>query len=270
MRTSVYQKYKNKNEKLLWQSYRKNKDVEVRDFFAQQYLRLVEYCANKIYAGLPNNVEFDDLVGYGYTGLIRAIEKFDPIMNVKFLTYAAYVIRGAIWDGFYDMSYASRYYIQKAKQCEETIRILENKMGCSVCHKDVAEEMDLSIKELDVLMSKIATRNTVSINEVSYLNEDDDNMSFIDTLASPENLNPDLILEQSELKSIVAKIIDDLPENEKKVISLRYFSNTPYREISKAMNCTNNNILHIRQKALTELRKKLEKMRFSALNRVYN
>ena len=88
----------NKTEEELWLSYRKTKDQEIRTFFIKQYAPLVKYVAGKVAMGMPHNVEFDDLVGYGAFGLIDAIEKYDPEKNVKFKTYAVTRIRGAIFD----------------------------------------------------------------------------------------------------------------------------------------------------------------------------
>ena len=85
-----------KTEEELWQQYRKNRDPAIRETFIKQYAPLVKYVAGKVAVGMPNNVEFDDLVGYGVFGLLDAIDKYDPEKNVKFKTYAVTRIRGAI------------------------------------------------------------------------------------------------------------------------------------------------------------------------------
>ena len=83
-----------RTEEELWQQYRKTRDPAIREAFIKQYAPLVKYVAGKVAVGMPNNVEFDDLVGYGVFGLIDAIDKFDPDKNVKFKTYAVTRIRG--------------------------------------------------------------------------------------------------------------------------------------------------------------------------------
>ena len=87
-----------KSEQELWKQYKKEKDPQIRDFFVKQYAPLVKYVAGKVAIGMPHNVEFDDLVGFGVFGLFDAIEKFDPDKHVKFKTYAVTRIRGAIFD----------------------------------------------------------------------------------------------------------------------------------------------------------------------------
>ena len=65
-------------EEQLWKSYRKTKDPSIRNRLVKQYLPLVKYVAGKLAVGMPQNVEFDDLVSYGVIGLFDAIDKFDP------------------------------------------------------------------------------------------------------------------------------------------------------------------------------------------------
>ena len=67
-----------KSEDELWDLYRKTRDAKIRDHFVRQYAPLVKYVAGKVAIGMPHNVEFDDLVGYGVFGLFDAIAKFDP------------------------------------------------------------------------------------------------------------------------------------------------------------------------------------------------
>ena len=99
-----------KTEEDLWRVYKKKKDTKIRDFFVKQYAPLVKYVAGKVAIGMPNNVEFDDLVGFGVFGLFDAIEKFDPDKHVKFKTYAVTRIRGAIFDELRTIDWVPRSY----------------------------------------------------------------------------------------------------------------------------------------------------------------
>ena len=98
--TSVIETQKSVNdereEDLLWEEFHKTKSAKLRDKFIRQYMPLVKYVAGKVAVGMPNSVEFDDLVGFGQFGLLDAINKYDPAKGVKFKTYAVTRIRGAI------------------------------------------------------------------------------------------------------------------------------------------------------------------------------
>ena len=78
---------------------------------------------------MPQNVEFDDLVGFGVFGLFDAIDKFDPGKHVKFKTYAVTRIRGAIFDELRTIDWVPRSVRQKAREVEDAVRRLEASLG---------------------------------------------------------------------------------------------------------------------------------------------
>ncbi|MDR0998788.1 MAG: sigma-70 family RNA polymerase sigma factor, partial [Treponema sp.] len=114
-----------KTEEEFWQDYRQNRDPKIREMFIKQYAPLVKYVAGKVAVGMPHNVEFDDLVGFGVFGLLDAIDKFDPDKNVKFKTYAVTRIRGAIFDELRTIDWVPRSVRQKTREVEEAIGSLE-------------------------------------------------------------------------------------------------------------------------------------------------
>src|SRR6056297_2828592 len=114
-----------KTEEELWEEYKKTRDTRIRDAFIEQYAPLVKYVAGKVAMGMPHNVEFDDLVGFGVFGLFDAIEKFDPDKHVKFKTYAVTRIRGAIFDELRSIDWVPRSVRQKYKQMDEISKQFE-------------------------------------------------------------------------------------------------------------------------------------------------
>ncbi|MEO2069636.1 MAG: sigma-70 family RNA polymerase sigma factor [Desulfurobacteriaceae bacterium] len=73
----------------------KKEEIRVED-----YIPLVRKIASSIYKRLPDyaGVEFEDLVGVGYVGLMEAKHHFDEEKNASFGTYASIIIRGRILD----------------------------------------------------------------------------------------------------------------------------------------------------------------------------
>src|SRR3989338_8870205 len=82
----------------LWDSFKTRGDLESHNALLVHYAPICKFIAGRMAAGMPPNVEFEDLCGYGTLGLIDAIEKFDPSKGIKFKTYANARIRGAILD----------------------------------------------------------------------------------------------------------------------------------------------------------------------------
>ncbi|MCR9141372.1 MAG: RNA polymerase sigma factor WhiG [bacterium] len=257
----IWDKYKDHEEIELWREYRRSKNREVRDFLVEKYSPLVKYVAGKVAIGMPQNVEFDDLVSYGSFGLLDAIEKFDPDRDIKFKTYAMTRIRGAIFDELRSIDWIPRSIRQKAKQVEETIATLENKLGHTVDDEDIAKEMNLSLDELHTLLTKISGTSMISLNDIWYLGDDNDEVSFMETLESPQNLNPDTLIEKEEIKGVIVEAIKHLPDKEKKVIVLYYYEDLTLKEIGEVLEVTESRISQLHTKAIMRLRGKLMRMK---------
>ena len=246
-----------KTEEDLWRSYNKGRDTKIRDFFVKQYAPLVKYVAGKVAIGMPNNVEFDDLVGFGVFGLFDAIEKFDPDKHVKFKTYAVTRIRGAIFDELRTIDWVPRSVRQKTREVEETIRKLEASLGRAAADEEIAKAMRMNIKDFHNLMLKISGTSVLSLNEVWYSGEDNDKMSIVESIESPSSLNPDSIVEKEEIKRIIVEAINELPEKEKKVLVLYYYEDLTLKEIGEVLEVTESRISQLHTKAILRLRAKL-------------
>ena len=246
-----------KTEEELWEMYHKNKDPEIRDMFVRQYAPLVKYVAGKVAIGMPHNVDFDDLVGFGVFGLIDAIEKFDPNKHVKFKTYAVTRIRGAIFDELRSIDWVPRSVRQKSREIEDTVHRLEASLGRSASDKEIADELGMSEDDFQKTMMKVSGTSILSLNDVWYTGEDNDKVSIVDSIESPQSLNPDTIVEKEEIKRVIVQAINELPEKEKKVLVLYYYEDLTLKEIGKVLEVTESRISQLHTKAIMRLRSKL-------------
>jgi RNA polymerase sigma factor for flagellar operon FliA len=246
-----------KTEEELWKLYRKAHDPKIRDHFVRQYAPLVKYVAGKVAIGMPHNVEFDDLVGFGVFGLFDAIEKFDPEKHVKFKTYAVTRIRGSIFDELRSIDWVPRSVRQKTRELEETIRELEAQLGRSATDQEIARAMNLSVPDFQALILRISGTSMLSLNDVWYTGEDEDKISIGDSIESPTSLNPDIIVEKDEIKRVIVDAISELPEKEKKVLVLYYYEDLTLKEIGHVLGVTESRISQLHTKAIMRLRTKL-------------
>lgn len=249
--------FENRTEEELWILYKKDRNPEIRDRFVRQYAPLVKYVAGKVAIGMPHNVEFDDLVGFGVFGLFDAIEKFDPEKHVKFKTYAVTRIRGAIFDELRSIDWVPRSVRQKAREVEDAVRRLETNLGRSAGDKEIAKEMGIGIDEFQKLMLKISGTSILSLNDVWYTGEDNDKVSIVESIESPQSLNPDTIVEKEEIKRVIIEAINELPDKEKKVLVLYYYEDLTLKEIGKVLEVTESRISQLHTKAIMRLRAKL-------------
>jgi RNA polymerase sigma factor for flagellar operon FliA len=257
---TVYGSYKvneGKTEEELWKTYKKSKDPRLREHFVKQYAPLVKYVAGKIAIGMPQNVDFDDLVGYGVFGLLDAIEKFDPNKDIKFKTYAVTRIRGAIYDELRSIDWVPRSVRQKAKELERIIGKLENRLGRAAKDEEIAKELGISVKELHSLILKISGASILSLSDIWYVGDESDKVSVMETIESPKSLNPDIIVEREEIKNIIVQAISELPDKEKKVLILYYYEDLTLKEIGEVLQVTESRISQLHTKAIMRLRSKL-------------
>ncbi len=246
-----------KTEAERWKLYRKAKDPRIRDYFVTQYAPLVKYVAGKVAVGMPHNVEFDDLVGFGVFGLFDAIEKFDPSKHVKFKTYAVTRIRGAILDELRSIDWVPRSVRQKAREVEETLRELEASLGRSATDQEIAGEMNMTVAEFRQLTLKISGTSVLSLNDVWYSGEDNDKIAIAESIESPSSLEPETIVEKDEIKRVIVEAIQELPEKEKKVLVLYYYEDLTLKEIGEVLEVTESRISQLHTKAILRLRSKL-------------
>lgn len=248
-------------EEKLWEKFIKKKDQEVRDYFVIKYAPLVKYVAGKVSMGMPQNIEFDDLVSYGIFGLIDAISKFDPARGIKFKTYAMTRIRGAIFDELRSIDWIPRSIRQKAKQIEQVISELENKLGRTVDDEEIAKELGVSSEEFQSLLSKLSGTSMLSLNDIWYLGDDNDELSIMETLEAPETMNPDILVEKEEIRDYIIDAIKKLPDKEKKVIVLYYYEDLTLKEIGEVLEVTESRVSQLHTKAIMRLRGRLGRIK---------
>ncbi|MEL3905157.1 MAG: RNA polymerase sigma factor WhiG [Treponemataceae bacterium] len=244
-------------EQELWERYKKEQSADIREYFIVKYAPLTKYVAGKISNSLPNHVEFEDIVGYGVFGLLDAIDKYDPDKGVQFNTYAVNRIRGAIYDELRSIDWVPRSIRQKTRQVEETISDLEAKLGRSATNEEIAKSMGMTVADYDDLLLKISNSSIVSLTSTRYQNDTNDTTAVGDTLEAPNAYNPDVIVEQEEIKKIVIKAINELPEREKNVLIMYYYEDMTLKEIGKVLNVTESRVSQIHTSANIKLKAKL-------------
>ncbi len=250
-------RWEGKSEEELWKLYRRTQDRKIRDYFVRQYAPLVKYVAGKIALGMPQNVEFDDLVGFGVFGLFDAIDKFDPGKHVKFKTYAVTRIRGAIFDELRTIDWVPRSVRQKAREVEDAVRRLEASLGRSATDEEIASAMAMDLKDFQQMMLKISGTSMLSLHDIWYTGEDNDKISIAESIESPSSLNPDTIVEKEEIKRVIVAAIKELPEKEKKVLVLYYYEDLTLKEIGEVLAVTESRVSQLHTKAILRLRAKL-------------
>ncbi|WP_062328246.1 RNA polymerase sigma factor WhiG [Treponema endosymbiont of Eucomonympha sp.] len=254
-----------KTEDELWITYKKTRDQNLRNMFIRQYIPLVKYVAGKVSIGMPENVEFDDLVSFGQFGLMDAVEKFDPRKKVKFKTYAVARIKGAIFDELRLLDWIPRSVRQKTRELEDTVGRLESKLGRAATDAEIAAAMNVSADGFHKITLKVFGTAVFSLSDMRVSSDDSERISIEDSIESPASLNPDTIVEREELRQLIARAISELPEKERIVLVLYYHEDLTFKEIGRVLNVSESRISQIHTRANIRLRARLGSLRKSAL-----
>ncbi|MEV4556403.1 RNA polymerase sigma factor WhiG [Kitasatospora sp. NPDC049285] len=246
----------------LWRSYKETGDHGLRDQLILHYSPLVKYVAGRVGVGLPANVEQADFVSSGIFGLIDAIEKFDIDRAIKFETYAISRIRGAIIDELRALDWIPRSVRQKAKAVERAYATLEARLRRTPHDPEVATEMGISLDELHTIFSQLSLANVVALDELLHsASEGGDRLTLMETLPDSGADNPVEIVEDRELRRLLASAVNTLPEREKTVVTLYYYEGLTLAEIGQVLGVTESRVSQIHTKSVLQLRAKLSDVR---------
>ncbi|HEV7627856.1 MAG TPA: RNA polymerase sigma factor WhiG [Streptomyces sp.] len=242
----------------LWRSYKATGDEGLREQLILHYSPLVKYVAGRVSVGLPSNVEQADFVSSGVFGLIDAIEKFDPERSIKFETYAITRIRGAMIDELRALDWIPRSVRQKARAVERAYASLEATLRRSPSDVEVAAEMGIPLEELHGVFSQLSLANVVALEELLHVGgEGGDRLSLMDTLEDTAADNPVEVAEGRELRRLLARAINTLPDREKTVVTLYYYEGLTLAEIGQVLGVTESRVSQIHTKSVLQLRAKL-------------
>jgi RNA polymerase sigma factor for flagellar operon FliA len=210
-------------------------------------------------SGLPGHVEEADLISYGLGGLISAIERFDLTREIKFETYAITRTRGAIIDELRNLDWVPRSVRARAREIERANMKLEARLQRAPTDEEMAEELGVELDEFQETLLQISNSTIVALDELWNVQEGTgDPVSLLDTLPDRDALDPQQLVDQSELRDRIADAIAALPEREKLVVALYYYENLTLREIGEVLGVTESRVSQLHTKAVLRLRSKLQ------------
>jgi RNA polymerase sigma factor for flagellar operon FliA len=241
-----------------WAQYKAEGSPSARDSLILHYSPLVKYVAGRVAVGLPANIEQSDLISYGIFGLIDAIDKYDQGRNIKFETYAISRIRGAIIDELRAIDWVPRSVRFKAREVEKAYSSLENRLKRPPSDKEIADEMGISLDDLNHIYTQLSTVSLVALDELMAVDGGQgDKLSLVDTLEDTKTVSPMEAFESVEMKDILTEAVNKLPEREKVVVTLYYYEGLTLAEIGQVLGVTESRICQMHTKAVLALRGKI-------------
>lgn len=250
-----------KDIKLLWANYFEDPSIENKNELLIYYLFLVRKIVLRMMPNYRSQNEYDDLISNGVIGLMDAIDKYDSMRNVKFETYASKRIQGEILDYMRKQDWISssmRTRIKKVKQMFENLSV---EFGRDPTEEEVAKRLELSPTQVKEALENEYLYSIIYFESVISSNSPDQSIKVIDTLQDDnEDSHPESHYEKREMLSILAEVLEELPENEKLVIDLYYNKEMLLKEIAQVLGVSESRVSQIHSKAIKRIQSQLAAM----------
>lgn len=222
-----------------------------------EHAPMVKYIAQRLAFRLPPSVTVDDLIQAGVIGLIDAIDKYDSCRDTSFKTYAEFRIRGAMLDALRNLDWAPRSVRQKEHTLTRAYEELERHLGRPARDEEIAAYLELDLSELHDWLNQLKGTTLISLEAPGLRTPDGEALNLLDMLSSDTGDDPAGLIQDSNLKAVVAQAIDDLPQQEKIVIALYYYEELTMKEIGRVLDITESRVSQVHSKAILRLRAKL-------------
>jgi len=208
-------------------------------------------------------VPLGDLINEGNLGLLRALQRFDPKRNVRFLSYAIWWVRQAIMKALNEQSRLIRVSSEqraKLKKIKEKERDLLQEMGEEPTLEELAQELGVEPSEIKKTYRIVTSE--VSLDAPAFPGEE--KQTLLDILDQDALPSPEETYEYTERANILREILKELPPRDQKILAL-YFGlddgkPKTLEEIGKEMGISRERVRQLKERALKNLREKHGKL----------
>jgi RNA polymerase sigma factor for flagellar operon FliA len=238
----------------VWAEFRKTGSETLRNLLVEHYLPLVKANSERLWSKLPDEVQLDDLISAGCDGLRDAIEMFDLKRGVKFETYCGTRIKGAILDALRNSDWVPRLVRHRATQLAQCRHKLQNMLGRTPTHHELAQAMSLSEKDFERLRRDASAVGMFSLDRKFADTDSSRDIREADLVADRKAEDPLHHMQQDDIRRLITK---GLAKNERLILLLYYYEGMTMKEIGATLKLSESRVSQMHTAILERLKGQL-------------
>jgi RNA polymerase sigma factor for flagellar operon FliA len=241
----------------LWQEYFRTKSKEAKRQLVMKYLGIVKFVVSK-FRGYSKHavtvIDEQDLTQLGLIGLLDAIDRFDPKRGVKFETYAITRIRGTVQDELRKLDWVPRSVREKVRTVDRMTQWVECAEETGGFAKTIEAEFGMSVEEYVRLVHDAQAY----VPEAAAKGEKGEDL--IEHIADEDASNPAEQLGNEQVKDMVIEIVENLPKQDRLIVSLYYYEELTFKEIAGILRLSESRVFQKHAAILERLREQVAEL----------
>jgi RNA polymerase sigma factor for flagellar operon FliA len=221
-----------------------------REQLIAQAQGLVHSLAGGIARALPVRADMEDLVAYGELGLAQAARDFDPSYGVAFTTFAYYRVRGAIYDGLAQMTWTSRAQYRRLRHLQMAEEVVAQ--DAQSAPPEGRESLESGVRWLRSVTDQLAA--------VFLTSQGEDGRGIRDSTIEDPRATGAAIVAQQEISDRLHRLIDELPDIERRLIRSIYLDGATLQMASQSLGVSKSWGSRLHAKALGTLARSLRQL----------
>lgn len=239
----------------VWVMYQAGPTEEMRNFFIEKFLHLVRYNAERIYQRLPDEVDLEDLMSVGLFGLMDAIDAYDLDRGVKFETYCAPRIRGAILDELRSMDWVPRLVRHRTSKVEAAKQQIQMEFGRKATDDEISEKLEIDENEYIKYKRDSSAVSVSSITRKCFQSEGSRELREIDVIKDEHQTSPVKLIQRRDLKDLMTK---GLTRAERLIVVLYYYEGMTMKEIGTTLDLSESRVSQMHSSILARLKAQMQ------------